>query len=194
MNKATPMLAIIAVLCGQSAVQKPSGKRVSNELFLVNDEQRNEWCAYANESLWKSQVDTVGADTVATLSFFETHLTSIEVTTQDETGDWLMIDHYTLGTAGDIKQLQRRANILPGDRSVSETFSITNGKAKLEKRDTTSLTPGQKLTSTEDWVPPVPIVTRLEDFPFAPLTALKHSEVNSKGKICAQVHSAASIR
>lgn len=180
------ILAVFGILSALSASQKSPEKGPTNELFLVADEHNAEWCAYRDEASWRSRVDALGADTIATFSFSNDHLTSIEVTTQDETVDWLVIDNYTLGDSGEPSQLQRRANILPGDRSVVETFLIIDGKLKLKDRSTTSLKTGQKLKSTEQWIPEVPIITRKKDFPFADLMKMKYSDVIAKGKACSR--------
>jgi len=132
--------------------------------------------------------------TVATMDFSNGHLTSIDVTTQDEAGDWMVFDHYTLGNAGDLKELQRRVNILPGDRSVSETYLISDQKAKLQNRTTTSLSTGEKPTSSEEWLPEVFVVARLKDFPFRAQTTVKYSDVASKGRICVPAQSSATRR
>ena len=136
-------------------------------MFLVYDDHLKKWCAYAKESSWKSQVAALAADTVASMHFSEGRLISIDVTTQDETGDWMVFDHYTIETGGNLQQLRRRINILPGDRSVSEIYLIAIGKAKLQSRATTSLTTGKELTGSEDWLPEVPTFSRLGDFSFA---------------------------
>jgi hypothetical protein len=184
MAKTAPMLATALLALAVQAQVAPV-QTTHNKVFLLGDDGRKEWCAYASDSLWKERVASTGAATVATMTFSNARLTSVEVTTEDEAGDWMVFDHYTLSAAGDLENLRRRYNILPGDRSVSETYLFADGKAKLQNRETTSLTTGEKLTAGEKWLPEVRFATRLKDFPFAPLTMLKYSDVLSKGKICA---------
>jgi len=99
-----------------------------------------------------------------------------------------------LANAGDLKELQRRVNILPGDRSVSETHLISNQKAKLQNRTTTSLSTGEKPTSSEEWLPEVFVATRLKNFPFRALTTVKYSDGALKGRICVPARSSSTRR
>jgi len=121
---------------------------------------------------------------VATMDFSDNQLTLIDLTTEDEAGDWMVFDHYTINVAGEPEILLRKSNILPGDRSVTLTYLILDGKAKLQKRMTTSLTTGEKFTGPENLLPRVPVITRRADFPFRSLNAAKYADVLSKGKIC----------
>jgi hypothetical protein len=155
-----------------------------SRLFLLSDSGRNEWCIFANEQLWRSQVESTGASLVATMDILDGHLKAIDLTTEDEAGDWMVFDHYTIAVNGDLQDVRRKSNILPGDRSVVETYSIAEGKAKLLSRTTTSLSTGKKLTNPEDWLPEVPITTRINDFPFAPLAKVTYAEILSKRRIC----------
>jgi hypothetical protein len=186
-------VALVVMLSTESAIPSTSAQTEAKKLFLLSDDHRKEWCAYASESTWKSQVELSGAGTVATLDFSSGHITLIDVTTEDEAGDWAVFDHYSLTDAGELQQLRRKVNILPGDRSVAETYTITERKARLQNRTTTSLSTGEKLKNAEEWLPEVRVVTRLSDFPFAALTTLKYSDVLSKSKICAPTQGRASV-
>ena len=192
MIKTGCMFAICLMLLVHTKVRDVSAQTPTHKLFLLEDDTRKEWCVYANESQWKSQVASSGAARVATMYYSDARLTSVDITTEDETGDWIVFDHYALSATGDIQQVQRKVNILPGDRSVSETFLVLDGKAKLQTRTTTSLSAGDKLTDAEHWLPRVRVVTRLKNFPFVSLTTVKYSDVLSKGKTCAAVSTDAS--
>jgi hypothetical protein len=176
-------LALILLAVALKAQEAPP-QTSPHMFFLVEDEHRKQWCAYSSESSWKSQVDSLDAATVATMNFSDDHLAAIDITSEDEAGDWMVFDQYALSNHGDVQELRRMANILPGDRSVVETYLIVNGNAKLQNRTTTSLRTGEKLTSPEDWLPEVRVFTRLRDFPFARLTTVRYSDALSKGKIC----------
>ena len=39
----------------------------------------------------------------------------------------------------------------------------------------------------KDWLPDVPIITRVRGFPFAALILEKHPELSSSGKVCVSV-------
>ena len=143
-----------------------------------------QWCIYASESQWKLDVNSLGATTVASLKFATGHLQAVDLTHQDEAGDWIVYDHYELGQTGDLRRDQREIRILPGDRLVEEIYLIRDGVVDKQNSSTKSLSTGQKLTNGEDWLPDVPVVSRLKDFPFAPLLDVDRSRILAKGKIC----------
>ena len=185
-----PIALMIAAFTIVSATQIPdsSVQPAHSSVFLVYDGHNKEWCAYTNESSWKSKVDSSDAAIVATLNYSRSRLESIDVTTDDEAGDWTVFDHYTLTQIGSIGQLERRVNILPGRRSVLETYTLAGEKPKLKSRETTVLTTGKKLSDGETWLPDVRIAARVADFQFASLAKMKYSEILSKGKVCSAAH------
>jgi hypothetical protein len=83
---------------------------------------------------------------------------------------------------------KRIINVLPGDGSENETYLILDGKAKKQASDSRRLSTKEVLPDKEkDWLPNVPIVARLRDFPFASLILEKHSELSSSGRVCIPV-------
>jgi hypothetical protein len=154
------------------------------KLFILHDVKQRQWCIYASESQWKSDVNSSGAPTVASLEFEAGHLNAVDLTHQDEAGDWIVYDQYELGRTGELQQDQREIRILPGDRLVKEVYLIRDGIAHKQNSNTQSLSTGQKLTNVEDWLPDVPVISRLKDFPFAPLIGVDRSRILAKGKIC----------
>jgi len=153
-----------AVLNGSS-----TGTQRTSKIFIANDADHHQWCAYPTQSAWQSDVKLFGSGIVATLTSAQGRLSSIEVTTEDEAGDWIVYDHYTVSTDGTLQEDKRKINILPGDRSVEESYLIRDGKAKKQSSTTKSLSTGKSLASSEDWVPEVSVIARLKDFPFASL-------------------------
>jgi hypothetical protein len=74
-------------------------------------------------------VQKVGAVTVGALNYSGDHLLQIDVTETDESGDWTVYDHYVLDDRRQVIRLSRTINVLPEDRSVLQTFSISDGHA-----------------------------------------------------------------
>ena len=190
MNAPAVILAALLTISG-TQIPDTSPKAAPASVFLVHDDPHKEWCAFTSESSWRSRVDSSEATTVGTLNYSDSRLISIDVTTDDEAGDWTVFDHYTVTKTGSLERLDRRANILPGRRSALETYALVDGKARLQSRETKDLTSGEKLTSGETWLPKVRIALRLTDFQFAPLAQTKYSEILSKGKVCAATRSGA---
>jgi hypothetical protein len=106
-----------------------SAQAKGSKVFLLEDAGKNQWCSYLSESTWKAKVQEVGAMTVGTLIYSNDHMAQIEVTETDESGDWTVYDHYFFDDHGQLVKLTRLLNVLPDDRSVSQTFSISNGRA-----------------------------------------------------------------
>jgi hypothetical protein len=183
MTTGTRVLAALAIISATWISHAIAQQPVRRSIFLASDDHQKEWCAFTDEASWKSKVELSDAAIVATLNYSNSRLDSIDVTTEDEAGDWTVFDHYTLSQRGVLERLERKANILPGRRSVLETYALADGKIKLSSRETKPLTAGQKPIS-ETWLPDVRVAARLGDFQFASLARMKYSEIQSKGTVC----------
>ena len=123
--------------------------------------------------------------TVATLIFSNHHLSRINITETDESGDWTVYDHYSVDQHGEIVKLSRMINVLPGDRSVLQTFWISAGKAKQGTMSEKQLSTGRLLSSPKSvWLPELPIKTATSQFPFSRLLILP--DLIAKSKCCVQ--------
>jgi hypothetical protein len=169
------MKSFAAILVGFLLLFQPgfaSAQVKASKVFLLEDAGNNQWCSYTTEATWKTKVQEVGAMTVGTLAYSNDHLSQIDVTETDESGDWTVYDHYFFDDHGRIVKLTRLLNVLPGDRSVSQTFSISNGKAEKTATSEKQLSNGKPVTSPAgDWLPDVAIQTEPKMFPFAALVS-----------------------
>jgi len=151
------------------------------KVFLLEDVGNKQWCAYNKEATWKAAVQDAGAMTVGTLTYSNGHLLQIDVTETDQSGDWTVYDHYFLDDRGEIVKLSRMINVLPGDRSVLQTFSISDGKARKTATTEKQLSTGKLLTSPQAvWLPDLPINTGTKLFPFSGLLGRPGLTTNSK--------------
>ncbi len=170
------MRSFLAIFAGCFLLIQPSSASAptqASKLFLLEDANNNQWCSYLAESTWKARVQQVGAMTVGTVAFSNGHLSQIDMTETDESGDWTVYDHYFFDDHGQLVRLSRLLNVLPGDRSVSESFSISKGKATKTATSEKHLSTGKPTTSpTADWLPDVSIVTAANMFPFSALLSL----------------------
>jgi hypothetical protein len=163
-----------------------SAQAKASKVFLLEDAGNNQWCSYTTESTWKAKVQEVGATTVGTLAYSKDHLSQIDVTETDESGDWTVYDHYFFDDHGQLVKLSRLLNVLPGDRSVSQTFSISNGQATQIATSEKQLSTGKPVTSpTADWLPDVSIETATKMFPFSAL--LSRPGLRTSPKSCVKV-------
>jgi hypothetical protein len=158
-----------------------SAQAKASKVFLLEDAGNNQWCSYLSEPTWKTKVQEVGAMTVGTLIYSNDHLAQIDVTETDESGDWTAYDHYFFDEHGQMVKLSRLLNVLPGDRSVSQTFSIRNGKAEKTATSEKQLSTGKPVTTPAgDWLPDVVIETDLKMFPFSALLSRPSLRTSSK--------------
>jgi hypothetical protein len=163
-----------------------SAQTKASKVFLLEDAGNNQWCSYLSESTWKAKVQEAGATTVGTLIYSNDHLSQIDVTETDESGDWTVYDHYFFDEHGRMVKLSRLLNVLPGDRSVSQTFSIRNGKAEKISTSEKQLSNGKPVTKPAgDWLPDVAIDTNLDMFPFSAL--LNRPGLRTSARSCAKV-------
>jgi hypothetical protein len=150
-----------------------SAQAKASKVFLLEDLANNQWCSYTVESTWEAKVQETGAMTVGRLDYSNGHLSRINVTETDESGDWAVYDHYFLDDHGRLVKLLRLLNVLPGDKSVSQTFSISGGKVTKTATSEKQLSTGKERTNpTADWLPDLPIESATTMFPFASLLSL----------------------
>lgn len=71
-----------------------SAQATASRVFLLEDAGNDQWCSYSTESTWRAKVQEVGAMTVGTLAYSNDHVTKIDVTETDGSGDWTVYDHY----------------------------------------------------------------------------------------------------
>jgi hypothetical protein len=173
----------LIVFCLLLQSRPPSTQRKASKIFFLEDTGTNQWCAYNREATWKAAVRNAEAMTVGTLIYSDGHLSQIYLTETDQSGDWMVYDHYFLDDHGRIVKLSRMINVLPGDRSVLQTFSIRDGKATKSVTKAKELSTGETLTSPEPvWLPEVPIETSMGMFAFSGL--LRRPGLRITNKTC----------
>ena len=182
----TGLLAILALFgCVFAKAEPPKSAK---KIYLLADTEHQQWCAFSSEATWKSEVKSLSSMRVTTVDYVDGRVTTIRVTEEDETGDWIVYDHYSLDESGMLRKLKRTINVLPGDRSEEQVFLIQGEKSRKQSSTSRTLSTGKPISPSKDWLPEVPIVTSLHVFPFSPLLdAEKLDEIRSKGKACVRV-------
>src|SRR3954465_7773238 len=120
---------IICLLLTISGASPESVKSVGQSMYLLEDAQGQRWCAYRSQAAWKSAVDSLQALDVARVEYRNEHSSAVNFTQQDEAGDWIVYDRYSLGENGRLNQLRRKINIIPGDVSEEQVFEINDERA-----------------------------------------------------------------
>src|SRR5438270_572555 len=62
------------------------------KIYLLKDDVKEEWCAFANEPEWRAAVQNAGSMMVGTVIYSGQHLSKVDVTETDQTGDWTVYD------------------------------------------------------------------------------------------------------
>jgi hypothetical protein len=177
----------ILVLLSSMFMQGGSPQTAAKTIYLLEDAEHQQWCAFSSESGWKSQVNSLSAMRVATVDYVNDHISVVHITEEDETGDWIVYDHYSFDKSGALQKLKRTMNILPGNRSEEQVFLVQDGKTIKQSTISRDLSTGKPTAPSNDWLPDVPIITSVQAFPFSSLIGSKRLEIWSKGKACIHV-------
>src|SRR5690242_8452521 len=151
----------------------------ATKLYLLHDSDHRQWCAYTQETNWKTDVEKLAARTVATVEIDGRQINTIHVSRSDKSGDWLIVDSYRVDRFRQLKQLKRETKVIPEDLNDEKFYSRKGQRLLLDRAVTKSLSTGQ-LTSKAGWKPYVPIVNQIKDFPFAPLLDLQFESDTTK--------------
>jgi hypothetical protein len=184
-SSALTLVAVVLLFHSDYAL----GQANTAKVFLLEDAVSNQWCAYKNEATWNAAVEHARAMRVAALAYSNGRLSKIDVTETDESGDWIAYDRYFVDDRGQMIKLSRMINVLPGDRSVLQTFLISDGKVKKIATTEKQLSTGKPLTAPESvWVPNLPVETTTGKFAFSGLLGRRPLWTNSK--YCVQISGA----
>jgi hypothetical protein len=167
----------------------PSGENgiTGKTVYFLKDDSHKQWCGYASESRFKSQIQALVARVVGGADYTGGRISRVRVTETDETDDWAVNDDYTISNNGKIKTLKRTINILPENNSEEQLFLIQNGKAIKQRSIFHALGMGKTPQKSVDWFKAPPVVTNIGAFPFSALIGSKRTEVWSKGDTCIRI-------
>ena len=128
------------------------------------------WCGYKNEAAFKAKVDKAPPLESAKLTYVSDTLREVTYQAQAESGDWIVIDQYTLTDNGTVL---RRANVFAGQElEVVQEAAIRNGKAEpLRAVSAAPLDPKQKADTVDLDYPDLPAVTNLNGTRYVTLAA-----------------------
>jgi len=176
---------VIALSIGLLVQCESSSPTGSEKLYLL-EAAGQQWCVYRSEAEWNADVQQQQAMVVATVEHVSGRLIAVNVTEQDESGDWIVYDNYTMSADGQPQSLKRTVNILPGERSEERVFRIRAGLATQQSAATRQLGTGKSLRGAETWLPDVPVITRVQGFPFASLIGAERVKT-LPSKLCVAV-------
>jgi len=176
---------VMATVFLSLALAQSSEKGVTrNAVYFLKDDSDKQWCAYASESRFKAQIESLKAVVVGGASYSDGRLLTVRVTETDETGDWAVNDEYTCDKSGKIQTLRRTINILPENSSEEQFFVIEKGRAVKQRSVYRELRTGKATGKSVNWFEAPPVITATEAFPFWPLLGARRDEVWSRGSVC----------
>jgi hypothetical protein len=150
------------------------GTRVPDFRIYVLGDSDDRYCAFNRSDRWNSEKKSRAASEMGTLTYPNGNLGAIQLQYVDDTGDWSVDETYRLNSARQLISLSRIITVRDGD--VHESWLIKNGKATKQ--------PSPKQSPAPDFVPDLPVVTQLDDFPFWALIRDHEREIRSKGMAC----------
>lgn len=152
------MFALAALPCAISA-------QTASRTYWVISQQDDTWCGYTNEAEFKSIVDTNPPLESARLTYASHKLKEVTDQTNAESGDWIVIDKYTLS---DTAIHLRRANVFVQQQvEVVQDAMIRHGKASpFRIVNVASTDPKREADTVALDYPDMPVVTDLYATPY----------------------------
>lgn len=181
----SPRLARTLLVISSISWSASPGAANSPTVYVLKNPQKQQWCGFLNQQLWRSQIDEDGALETASVEFSDGHPLRIKLTEADdpESGDWIAYDTYMLDDDGSVRSLQRTTNVLPGD--VSRTESFVNREGRLLKAGVTikSLKTGRSVAPRKFWFPNRLLLRNVTAMPFSALLA-RISDIHGTEPVC----------
>jgi len=178
------ILVAATLSMGWAFAQVGENRITGKTVYFLKDDSHKQWCGYASESRFKSQIQALVAMVVGGADYTNGRISRVRITETDETRDWAVNDDYTISNSGKIQSLKRIINILPENNSEEQLFLIQNGKAIKQRSIFHALGIGKTPQKSVDWFKASPVVTSIGEFPFSSLVESKRTEVWSKGDTC----------
>ena len=150
--------ALAAMPCALSA-------QSSSHTYWAMLRDDSTWCGYVNEAKFKSIVNKTPPLESAKVTYVSDTLREVTYQAQGESGDWIVIDRYTLTDTGTVL---RRANVFVGQQvKVVQEATIRNGRAgPFRVTDVASLDPRQEADTVGLDYYGLPVVTDLNAAPY----------------------------
>ena len=151
------------------AMQVMAGPRATATRFLLQHPETQTWSVYGNEKEWRTAVDSTAAQEVGTVTYTKGRISQVVLTVAAESGDWIVIDNYSVAPSGAFVSLSRTIKIQAADLKVEHVYKYPNGQPMLRTQVSRSLKTGRRVRASDEWLPEIPVVSHFRAFPFARL-------------------------
>ncbi len=183
--KRNTRLTLVPLLISVAPAVFPQTSRSSEvkKIYFLRDDTDMRWCGYAGQLRYKAQATLLNPMVVGAADYDSGRIAKVRVTEEDESGDWVVYDEYTVSEGSKIRTLKRVINIIPEDNSEEQVFSMVDGKAVKQRSAHHELRSGKPTGHTVEWFESPSIITRPQMFPF--WTLLNQSKaVWANGEAC----------
>lgn len=175
--------AFVLVFCAASPFLFAQGSRQTIYFYEDPKPTPTQWCAVAGKTAWNAALEQTETLNYGALIYTDRRLKEIVWTQDYESGDGKIIDTYSLDPTGKPVRLSRRINVLPGDRSILQRFSIREGKATKTGETFQQLSTGKPVSGAKfALMPKVAVLTRKKTFPFSGLLSTNPPKI--AGRTC----------
>ena len=184
-----------AVLIG--AALFASAQARPEKVFLLQDADKKEWCAYTDQKRWESERDARNWVTVGAVDFDKGKVIRVFLTVPSERGDWVVSDEYLVNETGAMETVTRFTDDTKGGFYEKSVYFIEDTQAVLMSRDYKTnqdealpkdpdATQGETSHTYRGHVlPDLRVWLHLADFPFGHFLEKDHTELWASGRTCA---------
>jgi hypothetical protein len=163
-------LMFFGFICMTTLVgQQDSADKKAHVVYVLKDDSVGKWCAYSDKERFERAIADLPSFIAASGLYRMGALESMYVKHSDQTGDWEVIDRYELDHKGRIIRIARRVNIIPDNTSEEQIIIVRNGSVTSKRIAYHDLKTDRSVGRFYSWLTPPPVVTRIENFPFARL-------------------------
>jgi hypothetical protein len=176
MRRSATTAALLTLMTLSSGTQAQTNSEQSYWLLARDD--GHTWCGYKNMSEFTSDVNKQMPTQSARVTYLAGQPTEFTYQVAPESGDWVVVDRYTLSKDG---MILRRANLLAQKNlQIVQETTIHDGKIEPFRVITVTTLDGKKTDSSNTDLPAVSVRTRLSEIPFVAVTTEMQSRFIAK--------------
>jgi len=173
---------LVVVVLAPVLLSRTAQAQLKDSVFVARG-TGGTWCAFKRREEWVLYADSNHSYVVSTVVTKAAHITAVDVTTTDETGDWAVFDHYVLGLNGRVERIDRRVNT--ADRKiVKQVFVARHGRLEALSRAYFDFDSGRRSSDTTAELPDIPLHSALADFAFAEAFGLVDTNRPDRSRTC----------
>jgi hypothetical protein len=172
-------IAIALILMSSTAIAQP----LTKAYFFMFDENKNSWCGYTNEVKFQELSGKIQPLESARILYKAEVISEITYQVQPESGDWIVIDKYTLSQSG--TNLRRAIVFAQSGALVIKEGQIAKGGRNHLSLISATKSDGSKVNIKNLDFPPMAVQDDLSKFTF--MKVAQSMKNRSLQTLCQQV-------